>query len=103
MQLLTAAQIAKTLDLVEVQPQSRFPVELTATPQPHDSRGTAAIVPEPASPEIMARVGQVLARMGELPRVVEQQCEELAGLLAQVFELTAAGIGGQRSRAAGYW
>ncbi len=80
-------------DVLETELRARFPVEITVEPQrpqTDSSSNTAAIVAAPAFLEVMARLGQALEDIGELPTVVEAQRQEIAGLRRQVAELTTA-------------
>ncbi len=80
-------------DVLERELRARFPVEITVEPQrpqADSSSNAAAIVAVPAFLEVMARFGQALEDVAELPAVVEAQSREIAGLREQVAELTTA-------------
>ncbi len=77
-------------DIVEEELRDRFRREITAGPQLDRNNNTAAMVPAPAILEVLTRISAGLERVDGLPRLVEQQGEEIAGLRQQVLELTTA-------------
>ncbi len=77
-------------DIVEEELRDRFRREITAGPQPDRSSNSAAMVPASAVLEVLARISEGLERVDGLPRIVEQQSQEIAGLRQQVAELTSA-------------
>ena len=77
-------------DILEVELRSRFAREVTAVPQPDRSSSTAAMVPAAAFIEVLARIDGALGTLGDLPRVVEAQSQEIEGLRRQLDDLSTA-------------
>ncbi len=77
-------------DIVEGELRDRFRREITAEPQRGRNNNTAAMVPAPAILEVLTRISAGLERVDRLPRLVEQQSQEIADLRHQVAELTTA-------------